>query len=62
MRYLAFADYTAYPALAAILAEYNTDARHELPDTSDDLYRDFSAKLERGERIEGVTLNLVYIA
>jgi radical SAM superfamily enzyme YgiQ (UPF0313 family) len=62
VRHLAFADYTRYPALAAILAEYNADAQHELHDTSDDLYHVFSAKLERGERIEGVKLNLVYIA
>ncbi len=61
-RFLAFADRSAYPALAAILAEYDADARNELYDTREELYRVFSARLERGETIEGVKLNLVYIA
>lgn len=61
-RYMAFADYSVYPALSTILAEYNVDAQRELHDTSEELYRVFSAKLARGEKIEGVKLNLVYIA
>ena len=62
VRYLTFADYAAFPALAGIFAEYSNDARGELHDTNEDLYQAFSAKLARGEPIEGVKLNLVYIA
>ena len=61
-RYLTFADYSKYPALFAILEKYNADAQAELYNSVDELYSVFSEKLARGEKIEGVKLNLVYIA
>ena len=62
VRHLAFADYSKYPTLLAILERHRADAESELYDSVDELYRAFGAKLARGEAIEGVKLNLVYIA
>jgi radical SAM superfamily enzyme YgiQ (UPF0313 family) len=62
VRHLAFADYSKHPALSSILEKHKADAQAELYDSVDELYEAFSTKLARGEKIEGVKLNLVYIA
>ena len=42
----------------AILEMHKVDAQAELYDDVDELYRVFSAKLARGEKVEGVKLKI----
>jgi radical SAM superfamily enzyme YgiQ (UPF0313 family) len=60
-RLLALEDFSACPALKAIMQDYNRDIRAELKPTHEEVVEAIAARLRKGEPIGGVKLNLVYL-
>jgi radical SAM superfamily enzyme YgiQ (UPF0313 family) len=61
IRHLTLADYSGYPALAALLREHRREAEAELKTSSAEVHEEVLDRLRKGEDIAGVRVNLVYL-
>lgn len=62
IRYLAGSDYSSFPILGSMMAEYTLEAKAELKSSREELRQEVTERFRLGESMDGVKVNLVFIA
>lgn len=62
IRHLAGADYSAFPILRPLMAEYNHEAESEIKASREEVHQEVMRLFRLGKSLDGVKVNLVFLA